>query len=153
MHPHRTSPFGGPLAVVVIFLFALLALYPGASLRGQSAPAVATSADTVVTGADGEVADLVLKGKQLEVVYRNTGTVTTVILGELQVRDPQGDVVSAVAFVEGRRIEPGKTEKFRLAMPTLPAGRYVLHALVQFGGPALAAAQAELEVLPPGKER
>ena len=39
----------------------------------------------------------------------------------------------------------------RLAMPALPPGKYVLFAVVQFGGPAMAAAQAELEVLPPAR--
>jgi hypothetical protein len=54
-----------------------------------------------------------------------------------------------VPFVEGRRIEAGKSEKFRVAMPTLPPGKYTLYAVVHFGGPALAAAQADLEILPP----
>jgi len=55
-------------------------------------------------------------------------------------------VVDAVAFVEGRRIDAGKTAKYRVNMPALPAGTYVLFALVHFGGPALAAAQADLEI-------
>ena len=45
-------------------------------------------------------------------------------------------------------MEPGKTERFRATMPTVAAGKYTLWALVHFGGPALAAAQAELEILP-----
>ena len=146
MRPDRHSPFRGPLIVVLTFLFALLALYPGASLRGQEAPPVGRSVTP-----DGEVSDLVLKGKQLEVTYRNIGTVATTIVGELQVRDEQGEVVSAVSFADGRRIEAGKTEKFKALMPGLPPGKYVLHALVHFGGPALAAAQAELEILPPSR--
>lgn len=148
MYPNRTSPFRAPLAAVVAFLTALLVLYPGASLRGQSV-SQRTGPDTVTAAIDGEVSDLVLKGKQLEVTYRNIGTVATPIIGEVQVRDGEGEVVSAVAFVEGKRIEAGRTEKFKLAMPPLPPGRYTLFALVQFGGPALAAAQADLEILPP----
>jgi hypothetical protein len=147
MPPLRPSPFRAPLLVATIFVLALLALYPGASLRAQTTP-TATGAPASV---DGEVSDLVLKGKQLEVTYRNIGTVATSILGELQVRNEEGDVVSAVAFVEGRRIDAGKTEKFKLAMPVLAPGKYVLFAVVQFGGPELAAAQADLEVLPPAK--
>lgn len=147
MHPLRPSPFRAPLLVAVIFVLALLALYPGASLRAQAAPPSAGASTSV----DGEVSDLVLKGKQLEITYRNLGTVATPIIGELQVRNEEGDVVSAVAFVEGRRIDAGKTEKFKLAMPALAPGKYVLFALVQFGGPELAAAQADLEVLPPAQ--
>lgn len=147
MHPLRPSPFRAPLLVVVIFVLALIALYPGASLRAQGAPTPA--AVSAAAGIDGEVSDLVLKGKQLEVTYRNIGTVSTTIVGELQVRNEDGEVVSAVPFVEGRRIDAGKTEKFKLAMPPLAPGKYVLFAIVQFGGPEMAAAQAELEVLPP----
>lgn len=149
MHPNRISPFRAPLVVVVTFLLALLALYPGASLRGQSAPQQASTESSAAV--DGEVSDLVLKGKQLEITYRNIGTVATPIIGELQVLDADGEVVGAVAFVEGRRIDAGKSEKFKLAMPALTPGRYTLFALVQYGGPALAAAQADLEILPPDR--
>lgn len=137
---------------VVTLLLALLALYPGASLRGQTAPERGDAA-TGTSAVDGEVADLVLKGKQLEVTYRNIGTVATPIIGELQVLDADGQVVEAVPFVEGRRIDAGKSEKFKVAMPALPPGRYTLYALVQFGGPVLAAAQADLEILPPSAPR
>ena len=155
MHPLRHSPFRAPLLAVTIFVLALLALYPGASLRAQAAPGANSTAGTPAAGSaaavDGEVSDLVLKGKQLEITYRNIGSVTTPIVGELQVRNEDGDVVSAVPFVEGRRIDAGKSEKFKLAMPALAPGKYVLFAIVQFGGPEMAAAQAELEVLPPAR--
>lgn len=147
MRPLRPSPFRAPLLVVVIFVLALIALYPGASLRAQAAPS--TAPVSAASGIDGEVSALVLKGKQLEVTYRNIGSVATTIVGELQVRNEAGEVVSAVPFVEGRRIDAGKTDKFKLAMPALAPGKYVLFAIVQFGGPEMAAAQAELEVLPP----
>jgi hypothetical protein len=133
----------------MIFVLALIALYPGASLRAQAAPtgpSSSLSGTVAPSSVDGEVVDLVLKGKQLEVVYKNIGRVTTEILGELQVRDPEGNVVDAVPFVEGRRIAAGKTEKYRVNMPALPPGKYTLFALVHFGGPALAAAQADLEI-------
>lgn len=138
----RMSLLRAPLVVVAIFVLALLALYPGASLRAQSGPSAA------VSEVDGEVTNLALKGKQLEVVYKNTGSVRTEIVGELQVRDQDGELVDAVPFVEARRIGAGRTEKFRVAMPDLPPGKYTLFAVVQFGGPALAAAQADLEILP-----
>lgn len=150
MQPNRISPFRAPLLVVVTFLLALLVLYPGASLRGQTAP-TPDAVDATTRGVDGEVSDVVLKGKRLEITYRNIGTVATPIVGELQILDAAGEIVDAVPFVEGRRVERGKTERFTVPMPVLPPGRYTLYALVQFGGPALAAAQAELEVLPPGR--
>ncbi|WP_145979123.1 hypothetical protein [Gemmatimonas phototrophica] len=149
MHPLRPSPFRAPLVVVMIFVLALIALYPGASLRAQTAPAspaASVSAPPTPSPVDGEVVDLVLKGKQLEVVYKNIGRVATEILGELQVRDPEGNVVGAVPFVEGRRVAAGKTEKYRVNMPALPPGKYTLFAVVHFGGASLAAAQADLEI-------
>lgn len=147
----------GPLLVVAIFLLALLALYPGATLRAQNAPiAIPTVAPTVAPIAhaapakadtvDGEVSDVVLKGKSLEVRYRNTGTVSTELVGELQVRSEDDELVAAVPLVEAFRIDAGKQQTFKVAMPTLPPGKYTLYAVVDFGGRELTAAQAALEV-------
>ncbi len=146
-----------PLLVVAIFLLALLALYPGATLRAQNAPigssAPSAGAPTVRPIAavkpdtvDGEVSDLVLKGKSLEVRYRNTGTVSTELLGELQVRSEDDELVASVPLVEAFRIEAGKQQTFKVAMPALPPGKYTLYAVVDFGGHELTAAQAALEI-------
>lgn len=154
----RTSLLRAPLMVVAIFVLALMALYPGASLRGQSAPAAtgtpvmaATNVATPVTvpdSVDGEVSDMYVKGKSLEVRYKNTGSAATDIVGEVQVRDASDELVMALPLVEGRRVSAGRSEKFRIAMPTLPPGKYTLFAVVDFGGAALTAAQAELEIRP-----
>jgi hypothetical protein len=135
-----------------MFLLALLALYPAATVRAQGMPTGAPAAtaprsepvkaDTV----DGEVSDVVLKGKLLEVRYRNTGTVATELLGELQVRTEDDSLVATVPIVESVRIEAGKRQTFKVAMPELPPGKYVLYAVVDFGGHELTAAQAALEV-------
>lgn len=141
----RTSLLRAPLMVVAMFLLALLALYPAATVRAQSAPSSAAAIarpDTV----DGEVSDVVLKGKRLEVRYRNTGTVATELLGELQVRTEDDSLVATVPLVESLRIEAGKRQTFKVAMPELPPGKYVLYAVVDFGGHELTAAQAALEV-------
>lgn len=147
MMPPRTSLLRGPLLVVAIFVLALLALYPGASLRAQSAPSSAGAADST-SRIDGEVTDMYVKRKQLEVVYKNTGAVATEILGEVQVRDAEGELVATVPLVEARRVEAGRTEKFRVAMPELPPGSYTIYAVVDFGGPELTAAEASLEIRP-----
>lgn len=150
-----------PLIVVAMFLLALLALYPGATLRAQNAPittptvapmvgaTAAPAAPTVTAKADtvdGEVSDVVLKGKSLEVRYRNTGTVSTELVGELQVRSEDDELVASVPLVEAFRIDAGKQQTFKVAMPTLPPGKYTLYAVVDFGGRELTAAQAALEV-------
>lgn len=143
----RTSLFRAPLLVVMLFVLALAALFPGAARPAHALAGLrAIPPDSTVI--DGEVSDLLLKGKQLEVRYRNTGNVPTAILGEVQVRDAEGEVVEAVPFAESHKVAPGKRESFRVAMPLLPPGKYTLYAVVHFGGPALAAAQAELEVQP-----
>jgi hypothetical protein len=147
MMPPRTSLLRGPLLVVVMFVLALLALYPGASLRAQRAPA-ASASSLPARQVDGEVTDMYVKRKQLEVVYRNTGTVATDIVGEVQVRDAEGELVATVTLVEARRVDARRTEKFRVAMPELPPGSYTIYAVVDFGGPELTAAEAALEIRP-----
>lgn len=145
MTPSRTSLLRGPLVVVAIFILALLVLYPGASLRALSAPSDAGVSAPIET-VDGEVTDMYVKRKQLEVVYKNTGSVATEILGEVQVRDADGELVATVPLVEARRIGAGRTEKFRVPMPDLPPGSYTIYAVVDFGGAELTAAEATLEI-------
>jgi hypothetical protein len=148
----RTSLLRAPLLVVAIFFLALLALYPGASLRAQSgadAPSqTAPAAMDPPAERNGEVADMYVKGKQVEVLYRNTGRTATNILGELQVRDQDGELVATATLVEGRTVGAGRSEKLRVAMPPLAPGHYTLYAVVDFGGDSLTAAEAALEIKP-----
>ena len=97
---------------------------------------------------DGEVSDMFVKGKSLEVRYRNTGTTATDIIGEVQVRVGDDSLVAVVPLMDGKRIEAGRRETFRVLMPALPPGKYTIYAVVNFGGEALTAAQADLEILP-----
>jgi len=145
----RTSLLRAPLLVVAIFVLALIALYPGASLRAQSAPnAQASVSEDPPAERNGEVADMYVKGKQVEVLYRNTGRTATSILGELQVRDQDGELVATATLVEGRLVGAGRSEKLRVAMPNLAPGHYTLYAVVDFGGESLTAAEAALEIKP-----
>ena len=89
-----------------------------------------------------------VKGKLLEVRYRNTGTTATDIVGEVQVRVSDDSLVIAMPLVERKRIAAGRRETFRVAMPALPPGKYTIYAVVSFGGEAMTAAQAELEIKP-----
>jgi hypothetical protein len=141
----RPSLLRGPLVIVVLFLLALMALYPGATLRAQGTlQTAAVRVDTL----NGEVHDMYVKGKSLEVRYHNSGTVSADIVGEIQVRDEADELIVAVPLVESRRIAAGKRETFRVAMPTLPPGKYTIYAVVDFGGAELTAAQAALEIRP-----
>ena len=139
--PTRISWLRAPLMALAILLFALLALLPAAVVQAQGAPANAASVD-------GEVSEMFVKGKSLEVRYRNTGATATEIVGEVQVRDSDDALIAAVPLVEGKRVKAGKHETFRVAMPTLPPGKYTIYAVVDFGGDSLTAAQAELEIRP-----
>ena len=146
MHsPTRIPWLRAPLLALAILLVALLALLPAAAIRAQTAPA---SSPIPVATVDGEVSDMFVKGKSLEVRYRNTGTTATSIIGEIQVRSGDDSLVVAVPLVEGKRIEAGRRETFKVAMPSLPPGRYTIYAVVDFGGETLTAAQAELEIRP-----
>ena len=144
--PTRITWFRSPLMALAILLFALLALLPAAAITAQAAPASPSAAPLATV--DGEVSDMFVKGKSLEVRYRNTGTTATEIVGEVQVRDGDDSLVAAVPLVEGTRVDAGKRKTFRVAMPSLPPGRYTMYAVVNFGGDTLTAAQAELEIRP-----
>jgi hypothetical protein len=146
MHsPTRIPWLRAPLLALAILLFALLALLPAAAIQAQTTPA---SSRVPVLTVDGEVSDMFVKGKSLEVRYRNTGTTATEIVGEVQVRAGDDSLIAAVPLVEGKRIEAGRRETFRVAMPSLPPGKYTIYAVVNFGGETLTAAQAELEIRP-----
>ena len=138
----RITWLRSPLMALAILLFALLALLPAVALTAQAAPA------SPLATVDGEVSDMFVKGNSLEVRYRNTGTTATEIVGEVQVRDGDDSLVAVVPLVEGTRVDAGKRKTFRVAMPSLPPGRYTMYAVVNFGGDTLTAAQAELEIRP-----
>lgn len=144
--PTRITWLRSPLMALAILLFALLALLPAAAITAQAAPASPSAAPLATV--DGEVSDMFVKGNSLEVRYRNTGTTATEIVGEVQVRDGDDSLVAAVPLVEGTRVDAGKRKTFRVAMPSLPPGRYTMYAVVNFGGDTLTAAQAELEIRP-----
>lgn len=94
---------------------------------------------------DGEVSDVVVRHDSLEVTYNNTGKLRTDVAGEVQIRLPNDSLV-AVIPLDAATVLTGSTRKWRVPMPKLPAGKYTLFAVADFGGPALTAAQAALEI-------
>ena len=94
---------------------------------------------------DGEVSDVVVRRDSLEVTYRNIGKLRTDVVGEVQVRAANDSLVAVVAL-DDATVLTGTTRKWRVPMPKLPAGSYTLYAIANFGGPALTAAQAALEI-------
>ncbi|MBC8088233.1 MAG: molecular chaperone [Phycisphaerae bacterium] len=94
---------------------------------------------------DGELSDMFVTGDSLEVIFRNTGKQRANIVGEVQVQTADEAVVVAVPL-DATTVLVGATRKFRVAMPKLPRGKYVLVAMVDFGGDQLTAVQAALDM-------
>jgi len=101
--------------------------------------------------ADGEVAELTLRphpsahADSVDLVFENTGGRHLTARGSLEFR--RGDnVVAARADLPALYALPGARSRARVAVPMLPAGRYVVLAILDYGGAELAAAQIEYEV-------
>lgn len=94
----------------------------------------------------GEVRNMVLRGDSVEVTYTNSGTLPTVITGEVQVYRTEDDLRASVVFAEALAVNPGAVRRFRVAMPKLERGRYTLVAIVDYGGTTMTAAKAALDM-------
>ena len=127
-------------------MFASLCLTPAAlwsQAITESGPPVAAA---VSTGLNGEVRDMVRKGDSIEVTYKNTGTKAAAIVGEVQVRSVDDELVTTVLLADSLIVKAGATQRFRVAMPKLAKGHYTLYAVVDFGGDAMTAAHAALQI-------
>lgn len=119
------------------------------SLKTIAARSGRTSIPLYVTpsglSADGELSNMYVKGDSLEVIYKNTGKVRTNIVGEIQVQTA-GDSVVTTMPLDSATVLVGATRRFRVAIPKLPRGKYLLVALIDFGGEQLTAVQAALDI-------
>lgn len=86
-----------------------------------------------------------LRADSMEILYRNSGSRQSLTTGEIQVRRTDDSVVARVPVSEFP-VLPGATRRLRLALPTLAAGRYVVLALLEFGGDEVVATQAEWQI-------
>lgn len=105
------------------------------------------SADGVVTdvairagsaGMSGELKDTVA------VAFQNTGSKHVIARGRVEVRRADNSTVAVVELPAAYAL-PGATMKVRAALPALAAGRYVVLAVMDYGGSEIAAAQLEYE--------
>jgi len=83
--------------------------------------------------------------RQLDITYKNTGARQTVAHGAVEIRRPDNSVVSKIDIPEFPTL-PGATRRLGVALPRLPAGRYVLLALLDYEGAEIAAGQVELDI-------
>jgi P pilus assembly chaperone PapD len=81
----------------------------------------------------------------LDVAFRNAGRVQLAVQGTVEVRRAD-DSVAWSEPVPAFPVLPGARRRLAMAMPALPPGRYVVLALLDFGGAELIAGQLDYEV-------
>lgn len=130
------------LSFAASMCFAPAHLWAQSSTSLKPARSVVAASPTV----DGEVQDMVVQGDSILVTYKNTGSIATTIVGELQVHVSEDEIVSSTVFADAMRVKPGATQRFKIAMPKIAKGTYTLVAVVDFGGEQMTAAMATLEM-------
>lgn len=83
-------------------------------------------------------------GRQLAVLFRNSGGMPLWPHGRVEFRRLDNSVASSVDVPEFP-VLPGAVRRVTVAVPALPAGRYVALALIDYGGAEIAGGQTELE--------
>lgn len=81
----------------------------------------------------------------LNVLYHNSGERQTQTHGRVEVRRIDNSVVTTIDIPEFPTL-PGANRRLTLLIPPLPSGKFVLLALLDYGGQEIAAGQASLEV-------
>ena len=81
----------------------------------------------------------------LDVMFRNAGDVQLLVKASVEVRRVDNSVVHR-AELESFPVLPSQRRMLRSAVPVLPKGRYVLLALLDYGGSEIVAGQLEYEV-------
>lgn len=105
---------------------------------------------------DGQVADVAVRSSgaadstgavkdTVEVAFQNTGTKHVIARGKIEIRRPDNSTVVVVELPLAYAL-PGATMRVKAAVPSLGVGRYVLLAVMDYGGAEIAAAQLEHEV-------
>lgn len=83
--------------------------------------------------------------RALDVSFHNSGPRQTETHGTVEVRRLDNSVVSTIGVPSFPTL-PGATRRLEVTIPRLPPGRYVLLAMLDYGGPEIAAGQASLEI-------
>lgn len=83
--------------------------------------------------------------RALMVSFHNSGSRQTETHGKVEVRRVDDSVVSTIDIPAFPTL-PDATRQLDVAIPPLPRGKYVLLAMLDYGGQEIAAGQASLEV-------
>jgi P pilus assembly chaperone PapD len=101
--------------------------------------------------AEGEVVEmgvrptLAARADSLDLVFRNAGARHLIAGGTVELRRGDNSVAAKVELPSLYAL-PGARSRTRVALPHLAPGRYVVLAILDYGGDQLAAAQIEYEV-------
>lgn len=101
-------------------------------------PATASAANRGPAASDTSARTLALS-------FHNSGPRQTATHGTVEVRRLDNSVASTIDIPEFPTL-PGATRRLEVAIPTLPRGKYVLLAMLDYGGQEIAAGQASLEI-------
>ena len=99
---------------------------------------------------DGQVADVAVRAgagdkDTVEVAFKNTGTKHVVARGRIEIRRPDNTTAAVVELPPAYAL-PGATMRVRGVLPSLAVGRYIVLAVMDYGGSEITAAQLEHEV-------
>jgi P pilus assembly chaperone PapD len=103
---------------------------------------------------EGQVTDVAIRAASVpsasakdtvEVAFQNTGTKHVVGRGRVEIRRPD-NTTAAVVDLPFAYALPGATMRVRAMLPSLAVGKYVILAVMDYGGAEIAAAQLEHEV-------
>jgi P pilus assembly chaperone PapD len=83
--------------------------------------------------------------RSVEVLFLNTGEAHLRTAGAIEVRNADNQVAAKLS-IASFPIAPHDTRRLLLPLPQLPPGRYIVLALLDYGGAEIAAGQAELEI-------
>ncbi len=83
--------------------------------------------------------------ERLTIAFRNAGDVQLKVKGNVEVRRADNSVLQRIPVTEFP-VLPEQLRLLGIDLPVLPAGRYVLLALLDYGGSELVAGQLEYEV-------
>lgn len=110
---------------------------------------LARSAGGTMEGRVGGMSVDTAGGRAAVIGFENEGEQVLDIDGEIEIRDMTGEILE-VLDVDPFRVLPGRTRRVRVSLDdaTLTPGRYVLVAVLDFGGEYLVGGQALLEVQP-----
>jgi P pilus assembly chaperone PapD len=83
--------------------------------------------------------------REVAILYHNTGSRHSLVHGTVEIRRADNTLAAKVDVPEFPAL-PGARRRIGVGLPALPSGRYVVLALLDYGGREIVAGQADLQV-------